>query len=90
MEETTTTVSAIRVTVEQLSQAVQDYDMLLPAEVEATYRTLLAVPLAGLKIAQGLQQAMLANVQGKLPQDRVLDAAIIPAFLLGYLVGKQP
>lgn len=91
MEEmkTTTPAPAIRVTVEQLTQAVEDYEMLLPSEVEAAYKTLLAVPLAGLKIAQGLQQAMLAATDGTLPQDRVLDAAVVPAFLLGILVGKQ-
>jgi hypothetical protein len=76
------------VTVEQLRQAVADYDLLLPSEVEKAYQTLLAVPLAGVKIAQGLQQAMLANHQGRLPQDRVLDAAVVPAFLIGVLVGR--
>lgn len=88
MENNTT--PAIRVTVEQLRKAVAEYDLLLPAEVEATYKTMLAFPPAGLRIAQGLQQAMLANVQGTLPQERVLDAAVVPAFLLGILVGREP
>jgi hypothetical protein len=80
---------AIRVTIEQLTKAVADYEMLLPSEVEATYRTLLEVPAAGLKIAQGLQQAMLMASKGTLPRDRVLDAAVVPAFLIGVLVGKS-
>jgi hypothetical protein len=80
---------AIRVTVEQLRQAAADYELVLPAERLVAYETLLKVPEAGLKIALGLQQAMLAASKGALPKDRVLDAAIIPAFLIGYLVGKQ-
>jgi hypothetical protein len=80
---------AIRVTVEQLTKAAADYELVLPAELEAAYLTLLEVPAAGLKIAQGLQVAMLAASKGALPKDRVLDAAVIPAFLLGVLVGKS-
>jgi hypothetical protein len=79
----------VQVTVEQLTQAVEDYEMLLPVEIEAAYRTLLGVPLAGLKIAMALQQAMLDASKGGLPRDRVLDAAVVPAFLLGVLVGMS-
>jgi hypothetical protein len=77
----------INLTVEQLQQAVQNYDLLLPTEVAETYQIMLAVPGLGLKIAQALQQAMLDASKGILTRDRVLDAAVLPAFLIGLLVG---
>jgi hypothetical protein len=40
-----------------------------------------------MKIAQALQQAMLDAQKGILGKDRVLDAAVLPAFLIGLLVG---
>ena len=88
MEKIRTTTPAIRVTVEQLTQAAKDYELILPAEIEATYRTLLQVPAAGTKITQGLQQALLEVQKGTLGMGRVLDAAVVPAFLLGILVGQ--
>ena len=77
----------IEITVEQLTQAVRDYEMLLPSEIAAAYQKMLSVPAAGMKIAQALQQAMLDAQKGILSRDRVLDAAVLPAFLIGLLVG---
>jgi len=77
----------IQISVEELQQAVLDYEMLLPIEVAEAYQTMLQVPSAGMKIAQALQQAMLDAQRGILPRDRVLDAAVLPAFLIGFFVG---
>jgi hypothetical protein len=87
MAETKTENQKIQITVEQLQQAVQDYEMLLPSEVAEAYQTMLQVPSAGLKIAQALQQAMLDAQKGILSRNRVLDAAVLPAFLIGFLTG---
>lgn len=78
---------ALQITVEQLTKAVQDYEMLLPSEIAEAYQTMLQVPSAGLRIAQALQQAVLDSQRGALSKDRVLDAAVLPAFLIGLLVG---
>ena len=88
MAETKTENWKIAITVEQLQQAVLDYEILLPTEVAEAYQTMLQVPAAGLKIAQALQQAMFDASMGILSRDRVLDAAVLPAFLIGLLVGK--
>lgn len=88
MAETKIEHQKIEVTVEQLTQAVRDYEMLLPSEIAAAYQQMLSVPAAGMKIAQALQQAAFDAQKGILSRDRVLDAAVLPAFLIGLLVGK--
>lgn len=74
-------------TVEELREAVGSYELLLPSEIESAYKTMLEVPQFGIKIAQALQFAAKMAGQGGLGKDRVLDAAVVPAFLVGLLVG---
>jgi hypothetical protein len=77
----------IQVTVEQLKTAVEAFDLLMPSEIEAAYQTMLQVPELGVRIAQALQGAIVAARKAGKPQGAVLDAAILPAFLVGLLAG---
>lgn len=74
-------------TVEELQEAVECYNLLLPSEVEQAYKQLLIVPDFGVRVAQAFQRALKMCADGKLPQNRVLDAAVLPAFLIGQLMG---
>jgi len=74
-------------TTEELQDAVECYNLILPSEVEAAYKQMLTVPAFGARVAQALQMAVKMHMAGKMPQDRVLDAAVLPAFLVGMLVG---
>ena len=86
MENTET--EAIKVTVEEMAAAVAKYDLMLPGEVAEIYLSMVAVPDFGLKVSLALQHAAVAVSQGKLPRERVLDGALVPAFLIGVLVGR--
>lgn len=77
---------SITITPEELLDAVGCYDLLLPTEVSEAYKAMVQVPQFGLRVATALQ---LAAKKAKTPQEqsRVLDAAVVPAFLVGMLVG---
>jgi hypothetical protein len=74
-------------TAAELQDAVECYELLDQSEVEKAYQVMLAVPQFGLKVAKALQFAAKMSSQGKMGPDRVLDAAVVPAFLIGLLVG---
>ncbi len=77
----------IQITVEELKVAVSRYDTMLPGEVTSIYETMLAVPEFGARVAVALQNAVKMANKGTMPKDRVLDAAIVPAFVVGALLG---
>jgi hypothetical protein len=77
----------IKITVDQLRKAVEAFDLLLPSEIQAAYQAMLLAPELGVRIAQALQGAMVAARKAGKPQGAVLDAAILPAFLVGLLAG---
>ena len=79
----------IALTIQELTAATARLELVLPSEVEAVYATLCQVPEFGLKVAMALQAAAKAAAEGKAPRERVLDAAIVPAFLAGMLVGLE-
>lgn len=79
---------AITVTPNELKQAVARYDLMLPGEVTAIYTVMLAVPEFGLRVAMALQDAARAVSSGAMPRERVLDAAVVPAFMVGLMVGR--
>jgi hypothetical protein len=85
MEESDTT---IQVTPEQLKEAVECYDHLLETDIQAAVKTLAAVPECGLRIAQALAQALKQMDHGKAHEINVVEAAALPAFLIGVLAGK--
>ena len=77
----------IEFTVEELREAVFCYEHLLASEIKAAYSVMLAVPQFGLKVAQTLQFAAKMAANGKMDKSRVLDTALLPAFLVGVLLG---
>ncbi len=77
----------ITVTPEELREAVSSYDLMLPAEITGIYTAMLKVPEFGLRVAAALQNAAKAAGKGVLPKERVMDAAVVPAFLVGLMVG---
>jgi hypothetical protein len=72
---------------EDLRASVSNYDSLSLPEIHAAYSAMLEVPEFGLKVAQALQVAAKTAANGKGSPERVLDAAVVPAFLVGLLVG---
>jgi hypothetical protein len=62
---------------------------LTPAEVGEAYEAMLKVPEFGVKLAMALQFAAKMTTAGKMGTDRMLDAAVVPAFLVGILVGSS-
>jgi hypothetical protein len=79
--------STITFGTEDLRAAVSNYNSLSLPEIQAAYSAMLEVPEFGLKVAQALQVAAKTAANGKGSPDRVLDAAVVPAFLVGLLVG---
>jgi hypothetical protein len=79
----------IEFTVEELTEAVSQYELLTPAEVGMAYEAMLKVPQFGMKLAAALQFAAKMTTAGKMTPDRMLDAAVVPAFLVGMLVGSK-
>ncbi len=75
---------------EAMQWAAAGYDQ-LPARagksssVRDLYIILSSVPDVGLRIAASLQQASAAATSGHLKQEQLLDAVILPSFLLGML-----
>lgn len=76
----------MHVTVEQLEQALQEYEMLLPAEITEVFRTMLCVPPFAMKVTPALQQAV-SIAKSPLTPHEVFHASGLPAFLMGLLVG---
>lgn len=72
-----------------LEAAVKRYESLTSPELEAAYTTMLAVPDFGLKIAQAFALACKEATEIPTPNCRVLDAAVVPAFLIGFLAGRE-
>jgi hypothetical protein len=81
--------STITFGTEDLRAAVSNYNSLSLPEIQAAYSAMLEVPEFGLKVAQALQTAAKTAANGKGSPDRVLDAAVVPAFLVGLLVGAS-
>jgi len=81
------TPNTIEFTEHELAAAVERYESLTQPEIEAAYAAMLAVPGFGLKLALAFQTACKDAAETRNPS-RVLDAAVVPAFLIGYLVGK--
>lgn len=77
----------ITITIEELKAALETSDLILPVEVSEVYRAMLATPEFGVRVAGALQAAMKA---ARTPEakNRVLDAAVLPAFIVGLLVGR--
>lgn len=80
--------NTITVTAEELQTALEASDLILRAEVESIYRVMLATPAFGARVAGALQAAAKA---ARTPQakERILDAAVLPAFIVGLLVGRE-
>ena len=81
------TPNTIEFTEQDLAAAVERYESLAQPEIEAAYDAMLAVPAFGLKVARALQAACLIATESKNPS-RILDAAVVPAFLIGFLAGR--
>jgi hypothetical protein len=76
---------------EAMQGAVASYDQ-IPAwvgkessMVRDLYILLASVPDVGLRIAASLQRASIVATAGSLGQEQLLDAIILPSFLLGML-----
>jgi hypothetical protein len=78
----------IEVTAAELREAISCYDLLLKPDIESAYAAMLEVPEFGLKLAQAMEYAAKMAGKGKMEEKRILDAAVVPAFLIGMLVGK--
>ena len=79
--------SKINFTAQQLREAVTAYESLLKSDVEQAYAAMLQVPEFGVKVVQAMEYAAKLVNKGKMDGKRVLDAAVVPAFLIGMLVG---
>ena len=79
--------SKISFTAQQLREAVTSYESLLKPDVEQAYAAMLQVPEFGVKVVQAMEYTAKLVNKGKMDGKRVLDAAVVPAFLIGMLVG---
>ncbi len=79
---------SISITPEELLEAVGCYDLLLPSEIGQVYEAMVAVPQFGVRVASALQFAA-KNAKTPEEKSRILDAAVVPAFLVGMLVGMM-
>ncbi len=77
----------IEFTAEELSEAVSCYDLLTPEETTEACRVLTQCPELGVRVAQCLKEAAKEFKGGKNAQIHILGAAIVPAFLIGFLAG---
>ena len=78
----------VDVTVEEMADALAFYATIEPEEISAAYEALLKVPKFGAAVSNALQTAAKGAAEGTFPRDRILDAAVVPAFLIGMLVGQ--
>ncbi len=74
-------------TPEELKEAVACWDLVLPADAQVIYERMLQVPEFGIRVAMALQNACKLTADGKMSPDRTLDAAILPAFTVGLILG---
>ena len=77
---------SITLTPEELLDAVGCYDLLLPTEVSEAYKIMIQVPQFGGRVALAFQEAA-RNATTPEAKSRILDAVVLPAFLVGMLVG---
>jgi hypothetical protein len=78
----------ITVTVEELQEAVTNYDLILRSEVEEVFKVFLAVPGFGQKVAGAMQAAINLAGRDKAKQSQVLNAPVLASFLMGVMVGR--
>lgn len=83
------TENAAAFTADQLKQAVARYGELTEAERNQAYAGILAVAEFGQVVAEHFQEACKLSGEGKYPKERLLDAAVLPSFLVGLLVGSK-
>jgi hypothetical protein len=76
-------------TADELKCAVARYGELTEVEREQAYASLLAVAEFGQTAAEHFQEACKLATKGKYPKDRMLDAVVVPSFLIGMLVGSK-
>jgi hypothetical protein len=81
--------SQVTFTADELKRAVARYGELTEAEREQAYAGILAVAEFGQTAAEHFQEACKLATKGKYPKDRMLDAVVVPSFLIGLLVGLQ-
>lgn len=71
----------------ELTEAVACWDLVLPDDAWPIYERMLQVPEFGVRVAVALQNACKLTADGKMSPDRTLDAAILPAFTVGLILG---